>query len=117
MTDKPSFAFFALDANGFVRSWNDRAERMKGYQADEIMDRHVSIFYPEDRVAFEDPEAELERSAKLGCYIGEGWRVRKDGSRFWAHFSITAERNTNGCLTGFIQCTLDLSSYNENTVL
>jgi PAS domain S-box-containing protein len=104
-TGRRGYAIFALDANGIVTSWNDDAERMKGYRADEIIGRHFSVFYPQDRVRSGYPEAELAWAAKSGFYIDQGWRVRKDGTQFWAHVVITAQRDAEGVLTGFIKVT------------
>ncbi|WP_246868911.1 PAS domain-containing protein [Saccharopolyspora sp. ASAGF58] len=99
------YAIFALDADGMVTSWNADAERMKGYLPDEIIGRHFSVFYPADLVAAGYPQAELEQAAEASFYVDDGWRVRKDGTQFWAHVVITAQRDAQGVLTGFIKVT------------
>ncbi len=83
------YAIFMLDPEGRVASWNAGAERIKGYTAEEIVGEHFSAFYPED-VANGHPEYELRVAASEGAYEEEGWRVRKDGSRFWASVVLTA---------------------------
>lgn len=105
--DRHDCAIFALDASGIVTSWNDQAARMKGYSVDEIIGRHISVFYPQDKLASGYPDEELRRAASAGFYITDGWRVRKDGTQFWAHVAITAQRNAAGELTGFIKVTRD----------
>ncbi len=76
---------------------------MKGYTAREIIGRHVSVFYPPDRVAAGYPQKELDQAAEAGFSVDEGWRVRKNGTRYWAHVVVTAQRDANGALTGFIK--------------
>jgi PAS domain S-box-containing protein len=103
------YAIFALDPEGRVLSWNAGAERLKGYTASEIIDRHFSIFYPPERIAEHFPEHELEVASRVGRFEDEGWRVRKDGSRFWANVVITALRSPDGELVGFAKVTRDLT--------
>jgi len=103
------YAIFALDATGRVRTWNEGARRIKGYSADEIIGKHFSIFYPPERVASGFPEFELRTAAAAGRFEDEGWRVRKDGSRFWANVVITALRDADGELIGFAKVTRDLT--------
>jgi PAS domain S-box-containing protein len=86
------YAIFALDPTGRVRTWNEGAKRIKGYSADEIIGKHFSVFYPPERVASGFPEFELRTASATGRFEDEGWRVRKDGSRFWANVVITALR-------------------------
>ena len=101
------YAIFALDPTGHVLSWNAGAERFKGYTANEIIGKHFSVFYPiEDRWK---PPRELEIATETGRFEEEGWRVRKDGSRFWASVVITALRNERGTLVGFAKVTRDLT--------
>src|SRR5512138_2726308 len=102
------YAIFALDPEGRVLSWNAGAERLKGYTASEIIGRHFSIFYPPERIAEHFPEHELEVASRVGRFEDEGWRVRKDGTRFWANVVITALRNPTGALIGFAKVTRDL---------
>jgi PAS domain S-box-containing protein len=103
------YAVFLLDPSGLVVSWNPGAERLKGYRADEIIGRHFSIFYPREEAASGKCDRELEQAATRGRYDEEGWRVRKDGSRFWARVVITPVRDGRGRLVGFAKITSDLS--------
>jgi len=103
------YAIFALDATGNVLTWNAGAERFKGYKADEIIGRHFSTFYSEDDRAAGKPERELETAIEHERVEDEGWRIRKDGSRFWANVVITALRDETGTLVGFAKVTRDLS--------
>ena len=98
-----------LDPKGNVVSWNPGAERIKGYKADEILGRHFSCFYLPEAIAKGHPDAELRIATKEGRYAEEGWRLRKDGSRFLAEVVITAIRNTNGRLAGFAKVTRDIT--------
>src|SRR5690348_3529298 len=107
------YAIFMLDPDGVVSSWNEGAQRIKGYRADEIIGKHFSIFYtPEDRAAKKPPRA-LHRAEREGQFTGEGWRVRKDGSRFWASVVITALRDETGKLLGFAKVTRDASDKHQ----
>jgi PAS domain S-box-containing protein len=103
------YAIFALDPDGVILSWNAGAERTKGYAADEIIGKHFSIFYPPERVAERFPEYELEVAARVGRFEDEGWRIRKDGTRFWANVVITALRDESGGLVGYAKVTRDLT--------
>jgi len=103
------YAIFLLDPEGHVATWNAGAERIKGYHAEEIIGRHFSVFYPAERVAERFPQYELEVAAREGRFEDEGWRIRKDGSRFWANVVITALRNSTGELVGFAKVTRDLT--------
>ncbi|HET6763370.1 MAG TPA: PAS domain-containing sensor histidine kinase, partial [Longimicrobiaceae bacterium] len=103
------YAIFMLDATGRVASWNEGAERINGYTADEIMGRHFSTFYPAEDVAAGKTKMELEVASRTGKYEEEGWRVRKDGTYFWASVLITALRNHKGALIGFAKVTRDLT--------
>ncbi len=103
------YAIFMLDPNGFVASWNIGAERIKGYRADEIIGQHFSRFYPADDVRAGKCEHELEIAARDGRFEDEGWRVRKDGSRFWANVVITRMLGSDGKLVGFAKVTRDLT--------
>ena len=103
------YAIFMLDVNGRIVTWNAGAERIKGYRADEIIGRHFSTFYPKDAIQSGWPEHELTIATREGRYQEEGWRIRKDGSRFWAHVTITALRDESGHLRGFAKLTRDLS--------
>ena len=103
------YAIFMLDPKGHVLTWNAGAERFKGYQAHEIIGRHFSTFYPPEALARRLPEHELEVAESSGSFEDEGWRVRKDGSLFWANVVITAVRDRQGELVGFAKVTRDLT--------
>lgn len=103
------YAILMLDPAGRIVSWNEGAERIKGYTADDILGHSFTRFYPEEAVASGWPQHELEVAAREGRFEDEGWRVRKDGSRFWANVVITALRNGNGELVGFGKVTRDLT--------
>jgi PAS domain S-box-containing protein len=103
------YAIFAIDPEGYILSWNSGAKRLKGYDADEIIGKHFSIFYPPDQLARGFPTFELREAARVGRFEDEGLRVRKDGSRFWANVVITALRDPSGRLVGFGKVTRDLT--------
>ncbi len=98
-----------LDASGRVVTWNSGARRLNGYESDEILGRHFSCFYPEESRARGLPEQLLEKAASSGRVEDEGWRVRKDGSQFWADVIMTALRDDDGKLRGFAKVTRDFS--------
>jgi PAS domain S-box-containing protein len=103
------YAIFMLDPQGIVATWNRGAERIKGYRADEIIGRHFSTFYTPDAIARDHPAHELEVAVDVGRFEEEGWRVRKDGSRFWASVVITALFDADGTHVGFGKVTRDLT--------
>jgi PAS domain S-box-containing protein len=103
------YAIFLLDPQGVVRSWNAGAERIKGYTADEIIGQHFSVFYPRTEEDQAKPPHELRVASEEGRYEEEGWRIRKDGTRFWANVVITALRDKSGELVGFAKVTRDLT--------
>jgi len=103
------YAIFMLDATGHIISWNAGAERIKGYTADEIIGCHFSIFYPAEDIQRHKPATELKIATQQGQYQEEGWRVRKDGSLFWANVLITALYDTNGQVRGFGKVTRDMT--------
>jgi PAS domain S-box-containing protein len=103
------YAVFFLDASGRVISWNRGAERIKGYAREEILGRHFSAFYPAEAIERGWPEQELELAEAQGRFEDEGWRLRKDGSRFWASVLITAVRDEQGRLRGFSKITRDMT--------
>jgi PAS domain S-box-containing protein len=103
------YAIFMLDVQGHVSSWNSGAERTKGYRVTEIIGKHFSVFYPEEDVRSGKPQRELEIAAREGRVEDEGWRLRKDGSRFWANVIITALRDEAGRLVGFGKVTRDFT--------
>jgi PAS domain S-box-containing protein len=103
------YAIFMLDPEGNIATWNTGAERIKGYKPWDIIGRHFSVFYPEDDLKSRKPWHELEVAAKEGRFEDEGWRLRKDGSKFWANVIITAIRDESGRLLGFGKVTRDLT--------
>lgn len=103
------YAIFSLDATGHVMSWNAGAARIKGWRREEILGQHFSRFYTEEAKARKWPESELEAAARLGRFEDEGWRVRKDGTQFWANVIITALRDADGKLIGFGKVTRDMT--------
>jgi len=103
------YAIFLLDPGGHVLTWNAGAERIKGYTAPEILGHHFSRFYTEEAVARRWPEHELAVAATQGRFEDEGWRLRKDGSRFWANVVLTALRDAGGVVRAFSKITRDLS--------
>jgi PAS domain S-box-containing protein len=103
------YAIFMLDANGYVVTWNAGAERIKGYTPKEIIGQHFSRFYPADAIESGWPEHELQVASTEGRFQDEGWRLRKDGSRFWANVIITALRDESGRLRAFAKLTRDLT--------
>src|SRR6202161_2392007 len=103
------YAIFGLDPSGRVVSWNVGAEHIKGYDAKEIMGQHFSRFYPPESLPINQPEMQLRVAAAEGRFEEDGWRVRKDGARFWANHVITALRDRDGDLLGFSKITRDLT--------
>jgi PAS domain S-box-containing protein len=103
------YAIFQLDPNGNVATWNPGAERIKGYAQSEILGKHFSTFYTEEDINASVPQRALETAAQTGKFESEGWRVRKDGSMFWASVVIDAIRDEDGKLVGFAKITRDIS--------
>ena len=103
------YAIFILDPTGHISSWNPGAERIKGYTSTEIIGQHFSVFYPAEVRAGNKCELELEEAARDGRFEEEGWRLRKDGTRFWAKVTITSLRDTDDTLLGFAKVTQDLT--------
>jgi PAS domain S-box-containing protein len=104
------YAIFVLDPDGHVLTWNPGAQGMKGYTSEEIIGKHFSTFYPPEAVESGWPQRELALAQKEGRFADEGWRVKKDGSSFWASVIITALRDANGQLSGFAKVTQDLTA-------
>jgi PAS domain S-box-containing protein len=104
------YGIFMLDKKGYVQTWNRGAQRIKGYLPGEIIGRHFSIFYPEEARLSHHPDKELAVAAAKGYYEEEGWRLRKDGSAFWASVTITAMRDESAALQGFVKVTRDLTA-------
>src|SRR6185312_5724020 len=103
------YAIYMLDREGHVTSWNPGAKRFKGYEAEEIIGRHFSTFYTDSERAQNVPTLALQEAERTGRFEREGWRVRKDGSKFWAHVVIDAIRSPKGDLVGFAKITRDLT--------
>jgi PAS domain S-box-containing protein len=103
------YAVLTLDRNGYVTNWHEGAGRVKGYMAKEILGMHFSRFYPAEDIASEKPVRELNQAMREGIFEGEGWRVRSDGSRFWADVLITPLRDDHGVLKGFASITHDIT--------
>src|SRR6267154_4733687 len=102
-------AIFMLDPTGVVTSWNPGAERFKGYTASEIIGQHFSRFYSEEDRKRGIPGLALETAMRAGKFESEGWRIRKDGSRFWAYVVIDPIRDSTGEIIGFAKITRDLT--------
>ncbi len=107
------YAIFLLDTSGHVMTWNEGAERIKGYKAEEIIGKHLSVFYTEEDRARGLPQTLLDAAVRNGRVEDENWRVRKNGSRFWADVVITALRDDEGHLRGFGKVTRDLTERKE----
>lgn len=103
------YAIFILDTKGFILTWNKGAHRLKGYESKEVIGTHFSRFYTQPDIDRNHPQFELDEAIKHGSYEEEGWRVRKDGTRFWASVTITAMRDKEGVLHGFAKVTRDLT--------
>lgn len=103
------YAILMLDPEGRIATWSDAAERIKGYRAEEIIGRHFSHFYTPEDIGSGKPARELQFASEQGSFEDEGWRVRKDGSRFWANVVITALRDRSGGLRGFGKVTRDMT--------
>ncbi len=103
------YAIFMLDPDGKIVTWNAGAERIKGYTPGEIIGRHFSMFYTEEDLAMHKPERELAMARERGSVEDEGWRLRKDGTRFWANVVITAVHDSHGQLRGFAKVTRDIT--------
>jgi PAS domain S-box-containing protein len=103
------YAIFMLDPTGHVASWNPGAQRLKGYTAREVLGRHFSLFYPPSDIVAGKCEMELKGATEHGRFEDEGWRIRKNGERFWANVVITAMRDSSGQLVGFAKITRDLT--------
>jgi len=99
------YGIFMMDEKGRIASWNEGAKRIKGYDASEVIGRYFSMFYPEEEIFNSKPAYELKLAHQKGKYEEEGWRIRKDGTRFWANVIITAVYNTDRNLVGFSKVT------------
>ncbi|MFJ6718636.1 MULTISPECIES: sensor histidine kinase [unclassified Streptomyces] len=109
VTSVVDYGIFMLDPRGHVTTWNTGAERIKGYRATDIIGQHFSVFYPPEDIAARKPHLELEAAIADGRLEDEGWRIRKDGSRFWANVVITPLFDETGALRGFGKVTRDMT--------
>ncbi|QFU83667.1 PAS domain S-box protein [Natronorubrum aibiense] len=107
------YAIFRLDPSGRISSWNEGARQIKGYDSEEILGEHISTFYTDADRAANVPERILERATKTGSVEDEGWRVRKDGSRFWANVTLTAVTDSDGTHQGYLKVTRDMTDRRE----
>lgn len=107
------YAIYMLDASGHISTWNPGAQRFKGYTAEEIIGEHFSRFYTDEDRAIDFPARALRIAAREGRFEAEGWRVRKDGTRFWAHVIIDPIRDDDGSLLGFAKITRDITKQKE----
>jgi PAS domain S-box-containing protein len=107
------YAIFMLTPNGEIASWNRGAERINGYKAEKIIGRHFSCFYPQEDVRANKPRELLETATKEGRVEDEGWRVRGNGSKFWADVVITPVRNDAGQLQGFSTVVRDITDHKQ----
>jgi PAS domain S-box-containing protein len=101
------YALYMLDSEGRITSWNAGAERIKGYRAEQVLGRHFEIFFPAEDRAAAKPQRALQTARETGRFTDEGWRLRRDGSRFWALAVMTAIRDEGGALVGFVKITRD----------
>jgi PAS domain S-box-containing protein len=108
------YGIFMLDPEGHIVSWNSGAQKLNGWRRDEILGKHFSIFYPEESVASGWPQEELRLAKARGRFEDEGWRLRKDGTRFWANVVITSLYGPMGELTGFAKVTRDLTERRQH---
>ncbi|HXN25951.1 MAG TPA: PAS domain S-box protein [Candidatus Acidoferrales bacterium] len=108
------YAIIGFDPSGMVTSWNGGAERLKGYKAEEIMGQHISRLYAQEDIDTGKLEEELQQAAATGHVEDQGWRVRKDGSRFWAEVVTTALRNPGGKLIGFVKIDRDITARRDS---
>lgn len=108
------YAIFFMDTDGYIQTWNKGAQKAKGYSASEIIGKHFSIFYDPKEIQDKKPERELEIAKKVGRVEDEDWRVRKDGSKFWANVVITALYDDDGDLQGFAKVTRNLTERKEH---
>src|SRR6185312_7158005 len=107
------YAIYMLDPEGRITTWNLGAERMKGYAAEDILGRSFAAFFTPEDIAAGKPQMELAQARLEGRFAGEGWRLRKDGTRFWAGVVLTALRNDRGELIGFGKVTRDMTAQRQ----
>ena len=108
------YSIFMMDPQGYIMSWNEGAKRITGYNPDEIIGKHFSIFYRKEDAESKKPEKELKIAIETGRYEEEGWRVKKNGSIFWANVAVTALYNEQNALIGLSKVTLDTTERKKN---
>jgi len=111
------YTIYMLSADGYVTNWNSGAQRIKGYEADEVIGTHFSQFYTEEDRATGLPATALQKAAANNGFENEGWRIRKDGTKFWAHVIIDPIKNDSGALIGFAKVTRDVTERRETAAL
>jgi PAS domain S-box-containing protein len=109
ISEVEDYAVIVLDTNGYIRSWNKGAERIKGYKANEILGKSYKLFYPIEDIQSGLPDSILQKAREQGKASYEGWRIRKDGTRFWGSVTITALHDESGAIGGFLKMTRDLT--------
>jgi osomolarity two-component system sensor histidine kinase TcsA len=109
VTNVKEYAIYLIDPNGTILTWNEGAERLKGYSADEVIGKNFRLFYPQEAIESGHPAQELKAAVENGHYREEGWRVRKDGTQFWALVTITPVYDQHGNLAGFTKVTRDMT--------
>ncbi len=107
------YAIFMISTDGIIKSWNEGARRIKGYDTEEVVGKHISIFYPKEDVITRQVELGLQKASEDGEFEDEGWRIKKDGSRFWANVIITAVYNGDGKVIGFTKVTRDFTNRHQ----
>ncbi|MDF2437147.1 MAG: sensor signal transduction histidine kinase [Bacteroidota bacterium] len=108
------YAIFRVDKDGYIAGWNKGAEHIKGYTAEEVLGKHISIFYNAEELERGEPEYNLSMARKLGRFETEGWRVRKDGTEFWADVVLTTMYDSNKNVIGFVKVTRDITERKKN---
>jgi PAS domain S-box-containing protein len=108
------YAIFMIDPNGYILSWNQGAANIKGYNEKEIIGKHISVFYTANDNKKNESRHNLNKALKYGAYETEGWRVKKDGSVFWANVVFTTLYNNNGYFIGFAKVTRDITERKRN---
>jgi len=113
VTHVQDYAIFMLDPNGYIMSWNLGAEHIKGYPEEEVIGRHISLFYRKEDIKAGEPSRNLNEALKNGTYHSEGWRVKKDKSEFWADITYTTVYDDDGRLIGFAKVIRDITDSRE----
>lgn len=109
VTEVEDYVIILLDVNGYIQNWNKGAQKIKGYLPDEVLGRHFNIFYSDEDIRNDMPDRLMKKAAQEGKAVHEGWRLRKDGSRFWGSVVLTALHNPEGDVVGFTKVTRDLT--------